>query len=306
MTVEDRRALEVLDFRLRAILPGEYQDSYEEVQPVSMGSAGLKFGVDGLVAWDEMWGSFCDLAMAGGPPHKGMLLQPGTHAEVDEQRARHAEIVREICRGITLVTDLTAEESPRPGWVRIECLGEEMASWLVRAITMENVAARSEGEWLELPAAPGFRLEKEIKNVITVIAKTSHYWMGHIPRGQQRGIAMLFRAMAEESPLLTPVFPGDNRRQRREEAIASAMAATIQAEAGLAPSAHAYAGWLGVECAGVRTAVWLMRALVVVNVLARREDTVLFLPLNGDLDPTGGIAARALARLVGLEEKGRK
>ena len=75
--VADRRALEALDARLRTLLPEEYRDVYEDVQPISMGSAGLKYDADGQVAWDQMWGSFCDLAMAGGPPHKGTLLEPG-------------------------------------------------------------------------------------------------------------------------------------------------------------------------------------------------------------------------------------
>ena len=80
MNVDDRAALDVLDLRLRTLLPEEYQDSYEDVQPAPMRSAGLKFDADGKVAWDEIWGSFCDLAMAGGPPHKGALLEPGTGA----------------------------------------------------------------------------------------------------------------------------------------------------------------------------------------------------------------------------------
>jgi hypothetical protein len=32
---------------------------------------------------------------------------------------------------------------------------------------------------LLLPAGPAFQLEKEIKNVITVLAKTFHYWTEH-------------------------------------------------------------------------------------------------------------------------------
>jgi sirohydrochlorin cobaltochelatase len=32
---------------------------------------------------------------------------------------------------------------------------------------------------LFLPAGPTFRLDKEIKNVVTVIAKTHHYWKEH-------------------------------------------------------------------------------------------------------------------------------
>ncbi|QHN02942.1 hypothetical protein FTO74_05830 [Granulicella sp. WH15] len=57
--------------RMQTLLPSIYRDRTDDVQPVSMGSAPLAFDVDGNVAWDRMWGSFCDLAMAGGPPHKG-------------------------------------------------------------------------------------------------------------------------------------------------------------------------------------------------------------------------------------------
>ncbi len=78
MTLDAARvALDKLNARLRVLLPEQYQESYESVQPVSMGSAGLKFAPDGQVAWDEIWQTFCDLAMAGGPPHKGALLGPG-------------------------------------------------------------------------------------------------------------------------------------------------------------------------------------------------------------------------------------
>src|ERR1700751_5906211 len=115
-----------------------------------MGSAGLKYGPDGKVAWDAIWGSFCDLAMAGGPPHKGTLLEPGTPADVEAQPEQHGVVVDEICRGITLVTDLPADASPIPGWVRVDCHGEAMAGWLLRAIVMENVAVRAEGRKLDL------------------------------------------------------------------------------------------------------------------------------------------------------------
>jgi hypothetical protein len=67
MQVDDQRELEELDQRLRVLLPETYQDSDEQLEPVAMRSAGLKYGADGKVAWDQIWGSFCDLAMAGGP-----------------------------------------------------------------------------------------------------------------------------------------------------------------------------------------------------------------------------------------------
>jgi sirohydrochlorin cobaltochelatase len=55
-----------------------------------------------------------------------------------------------------------------------------MAVWLLRAIVVENVCVRREGSVLFLPAGPHYHLEQEIKNVITVVAKTLHYWMEHI------------------------------------------------------------------------------------------------------------------------------
>ncbi|HWF03920.1 MAG TPA: sirohydrochlorin chelatase, partial [Candidatus Angelobacter sp.] len=167
-SLEERAALETLEFRVRAILPEQYQDSYDDVKPVSMGSAGLKFGEDGKVAWDKIWGSFCDLAMAGGPPHKGTLLEPASQASIDAEPDRYTSVVEEICRGVSLVTSLVAEASAHSGWISVDCVNRGTATWLLRAITVENVSARCEGSVLYLPAGPAYRLEKEIKNVITV------------------------------------------------------------------------------------------------------------------------------------------
>ena len=101
MTLDAARvALDTLDARLRILLPEQYRESYEVVQPVSMGSAGLKFAPDGQVAWDEIWQSFCDLAMAGGPPHKGALLAPGDRAEIAANQEPYEKVADEICRGI--------------------------------------------------------------------------------------------------------------------------------------------------------------------------------------------------------------
>jgi len=292
--VEDRRALETLDARLKTLLPEEYRDSYEDVQPVSMGSAALKYDADGQVAWDQMWGSFCDLAMAGGPPHKGTFLESGKEAEIDAQFDRYDEVAEEICRGIRMVTGLRSYVSPTPGWVSVTCHGDGMAGWLVRAIVMENVAARRRGAILELPAAPHFRLEKEIKNVITVTAKTCHYWLGHMPLDQQHAVAELFMTMAGESPLIEPDVSSADARIN-ESKLETCLAALIQRGTGLRRSNHQYSGWLGVECPNVRSAVWMMRALVASNVLSRREGTVLFVPVNAVTDPSGTIVAGAVA-----------
>ena len=275
MPTDHSSALEALEFRLNTLLPTEYQDCYEELQPVSMKSAGLKFDVAGRVAWNEIWGSFCDLAMAGGPPHKGVLLEPGTRAAVEAQSVRHREVTDEICRGITMVTGLHAIPSPHPGWVRVSCHDRAMAGWLLRAIVMENVAARCDGAYLDLPAAPSFRLDKEIKNVVTVIAKTCHYWVGHMPPEQHDAIAAMLATMDEDTPLIEPAFSVDGARLDG-------------------------AGWRGVECASAGEAIWLMRALVVNNILSRRERMTLFVPVNAESDPGGEAVAGCLARVRAL------
>jgi hypothetical protein len=291
--------LETLDARLKTLLPEEYRDAYEDVQPTPMRSAGLKYDEDGQVAWDQIWGSFCDLAMAGGPPHKGALLEPGTEEAINAEFDRYDEVAEEICRGITLVTGLRAYVSPTPGWVSVACQGDAMAGWLVRAIVMENVAARRRGAILELPASPHFRLEKEIKNVVTVIAKTCHYWLGHIPQEQQQAIADLFNTMAGESPLIEPDLSAGLKTRRYDSTrdLAAAIASLIQQRTGLREADRRPAGWLGLECPSVRFAVWMMRALVAANVLSRREGTVLFVPVNPATDPRGAIVADAVERI---------
>lgn len=297
MTAEDRDWLEVIDERLRTMLPLEYQDTYETMKPLSMGSAGLKFGSDGRVAWDDMWASFCDLAMAGGPPHKGALLGPGSATEIEAAPERYAEVVAEIRRGIGLVTALPTELSPYPGWLRLTCHSDVMADWLTRAIVMENVAAFRIGVWLHLPLSPGFRLEKEIKNVITVIGKTFHYWTEHLPAVQQQRIAMQFEVMADESALIAPPLPDATLSLADQELARAEMSAALQATTGLRMSSHRYADWFGVECEDIDPALWMMRALAAVNVLARREGTTLFVPLRR-IDELGGDGGAIISRLA--------
>jgi sirohydrochlorin cobaltochelatase len=293
MGLEDRGTLDALEIRIRTILPEQYQDCYEDVQPVSMGSASLKYGNDGKVAWNDIWQTFCDLAMAGGPPHKGSLLESGSRADIDAQPDRYGDVAAEIRRGITMVTGLAAEPSPMPGWVRVDCASYGMAGWLVRAIVMENVSARCEGPLIDLPAGPDYRIEKEIKNVITVTAKTCHYWLEHIGQSQRRDIANLFARMAVESPLIQPALSVVDLRDDE-------LAETVRQATGLCRSEHQYAGWLGIECGDVRAAIWMMRAMVASNILSRREGTVLFVPLNPQSDPTGEAVARSLVRILGF------
>ncbi|SNT33194.1 hypothetical protein SAMN05421770_107242 [Granulicella rosea] len=262
---------DALEARLRTLLPEVYRDRYEEVQPVSMGSAGLKFAPDGRVAWDEIWGSFCDLAMAGGPPHRGTLLTSGSPEEIAAQPERYNEVVAELCRGVALVTGLHAEPAA-PGWVRMYCTSAGMAGWLARALVMENISARFKGLTLDLPAGPAYGLEKEIKNVVTATAKTTHYWLGHMSDEQHDAIASLFRVMERESPLIQP----------EPAAMDPELAKAIEDSTGLLATSHG-AGWLSLECGDIRAAVWMMRMLVASNVLARREGTAVYAPISEGL-----------------------
>jgi sirohydrochlorin cobaltochelatase len=288
-SLPDGHALALLQRRLETILPAEYQATYDTLEPVPMKSAGLVYGDDGRVAWDRIWESFCDLAMAGGPPHKGALLEPGTPDEIAAAPGRYDEVVEEIGRGVWLAAALEARPSPRPGWVRVHCFGEAMAGWLLRAIVMENVAVGIEGAAIDLPASPRFRLEKEIKNVVTVIAKTCHYWMGHMPRAQQHAIADLFARMAADAPLVGPAPAGDEATDLLAEQVVKAT--------GLTRAGRRYDGWAGFACPSVGAAIWMMRALVASNVLARREETVLFVPVNPATDPGGRLVAAAIGRI---------
>jgi hypothetical protein len=292
-TIDDRAILEA---RLKTLLPEEYRDSYDEVQPVSMGSAGLKYGQDGRVAWDEIWGSFRDLAMAGGPPHRGALLEPATQAEIDLDPERYRQVVAELCRGVEMLTGLAAEASLLPGWIHVDCPSASMAGWLVRAITMENVSAHADGMVLHLPAGPRFRLEKEIKNVVTSIAKTFHYWLGHTSAAQHRAIGNLFNIMEYESPLLQVPFPTGNTSAAVGEELRGTIAGKIQSQTGLQASGREYHGWLGVDCLNVRPAIWMMRVMVASNVLCRREGNSIYVPVNPSADDNGDWVARLVAR----------
>jgi hypothetical protein len=283
ISIEDFIAMEALEERLRTLLPEQYRDTSETLTPAPMGSAPLKYDAAGRVAWNEIWATFCDLAMAGGPPHRGTLLEPAPPNEIAAQPDFHLQAVEEICRGLAMVTGLTAQPAPLRGWVQLDCDGPGMAAWLTRAIVMENVMARSEGERLYLPAGPGFRIGKEIKNVITVTAKTCHYWRNHTADGQREAIGRLLTDPDAPALLEPPLFP--------EAGEPDAIGKAIHNDTGLRTAPRRYRGWIGVLCPGIPAAVWMMRALVAGDVLARREEAILYLPVNPLTDPDGERAA---------------
>jgi Ni2+-binding GTPase involved in maturation of urease and hydrogenase len=142
-----------------------------------MSAAPFVWRADGRPDWRVMWESFCDLALHGGPPHRGpeQALRPPEGLG----GAPNPAMVAEIRRGIWETTGLIAELGG-PGWIAVTCQSPAMARWLAEAITLENVAARAEDDRLLLPAGPGYRLENEVKSIVTVLAKTHHYWDAHL------------------------------------------------------------------------------------------------------------------------------
>jgi sirohydrochlorin cobaltochelatase len=144
-----------------------------------MAAAPLRFAADGTVSWNDMWDSFCALPQVGGPPHRGAdaFLAAGEGDDTTSVGYRFA--VAEIGRGIAAVSGLETTAAV-PGWLAVRCDSVRMAGWLAEAIGRENVAARAAGRHLLVPVGEDFRLPGEIKSVITVVAKTTHYWREHL------------------------------------------------------------------------------------------------------------------------------
>jgi sirohydrochlorin cobaltochelatase len=165
--------------RIAELLPPRYRDPALVVSSAPMEAAPLERDAEGRVAWDRMWQGFCELGLAGGPPHRGTLLEAVSPDEALADPQRYAEVRAELARGLGMVTGLPVVVDGASGWIGLRCADEEMAIWLMRAIVVENVMVRREGVVLFLPVGSRFTLEGEVKNVVTAVAKTHHYWTQH-------------------------------------------------------------------------------------------------------------------------------
>lgn len=147
---------------------------------------------DGRPDWGSMWQAFCDLALHGGPPHRGEADALGLPT-VSPESIVADEMIDEVCRGIYETTRLTAVPSPG-GWLAIRCDSRKMAAWLAAVIILENVEARFDDDWLFVPGDAGFHLKDQVKSIITVVAKCHHYWQQHVsasaPRMADQGRAV--------------------------------------------------------------------------------------------------------------------
>ncbi len=269
----DREQLRELESKINSILPPRYVGCFEDVSPTSMGSASLKYDSEGRVAWGEIWTTFCHLALAGGPPHRACLLEPVSRADAEAQPAEQRAVVAEIERAIRLTTELKTVQSPIPGWVGVRCYDEDMAAWLVRAIVAENVIARRDRNVLFVPAGPYFRVEKEIKNVVVSLAKTCHYLLDHTaPEQRPAGIA---RSLVEAALPDEIAAASDKYR-----AVVAEMEQGIRERTGLGVVHGDVQGWMGIRCTSEEMAVSILRALIVEDILARREGEILYVPVS--------------------------
>ncbi|MGH2585749.1 MAG: hypothetical protein ACRDJE_12620 [Dehalococcoidia bacterium] len=160
------------------------------VAAAPMSSAPFVWREDGRPDWSAMWTGFCELALYGGPPHRGE--DTALHAPEmppDPAAVAESETIKEIRRGIWETAGLFAEPADESGWIAVTCHSRKMAAWLCASIILENVDARCEEERLFLPAAPDFELKNQVKSVITVLAKTNHYWQAHIEAMERSAIA---------------------------------------------------------------------------------------------------------------------
>ncbi|MGD9933816.1 MAG: hypothetical protein AB7T37_08840 [Dehalococcoidia bacterium] len=186
----DRGALALLASALAATPAVWTRQSLEAdtAPPPPMTAAPFLFKGDGRPDWAAMWTNFCDLALYGGPPHRGPdnPVRAGFAPSPSDFDA-----VGEIRRGIFETTGLFAERA-EDGWLALTCTGPAMAAWMCTCIILENVEARCEGDRLFVPASPAFELKNEVKSVVTVTAKVHHYWEAHI---ESMGTAAMAQAI---------------------------------------------------------------------------------------------------------------
>lgn len=142
-----------------------------------MSSAPMRYSEDGSVDWGNMWDSFCVLASAGGPAHRATMLEPEAGANPESEAYKNVE--GEIIRGIYLVSGLQAQPA-EAGWIAVECPMEGMAAWVAEQGVQENVLIRQRGSAFLVPCGENWTTKGEIKNVVTVVAKTTHYFADHI------------------------------------------------------------------------------------------------------------------------------
>jgi len=131
-----------------------------------------------------------------------------------------------------------------------------------------------------------------------VIAKTCHYFADHLRSGQHQAIGRLLQELDAISPLVQPAVAGHGFDPVSRVELRDRIGNLIERSTGLRRAERDYTGWVGVTCPSVGEAISMMRLLSTTNVLSRREDTILYVPVNPMTDPTGEIVTRAVAEVT--------
>lgn len=170
------------------MLPPRYQGKVDPVLKKTIARPEIIVSKSGSVQWKKMFGlddnQIGELALAGGLSTSNELLEAVNPEDCTNQWERYGAVLQQIGAGIQSVTGLKIVESHTHGWIGVQCDSEEMAIWLVRAIIVENVMVRREGDVLFLPAGPHFSLNDEILVVVSVVVKTWRFWIEHITAKQ--------------------------------------------------------------------------------------------------------------------------
>ena len=138
----------------------------------------LQFRDDGRPDWsDDVAGVLRAGAVRrpAAPRHDGRSRH---RPEPVETRSFVDEMIEEIGRGIEETTGLIARRRREAGCASVRLQAHGRVD--VRDHLLENVDARIEDEVLYVPGDAGFDLKDQVKSVITVVAKTHHYWQEHI------------------------------------------------------------------------------------------------------------------------------
>lgn len=207
------------------------------------------------------------------PASPRKFLGPPNPSAISKDPEKSKAIASEIMRGIQLTTGMKASIDEHFNWVLLECESETMAAWMHRAIVAENVFADHLGNVVRLPSGPAFRIEKEIKNVIVCVAKTWHYWDGHMSESEKAKAGKVIN----DAPLITPTLA--STIEITAAVYAKAVIETVKTVGAAlkfeSKSAVEY-GWVGFECPDEKSAAWFVRAIIACNILARRKMQYFF------------------------------
>jgi hypothetical protein len=210
---EDRLPLSEFVFPPGLVSHGEI--ARPKTAPAPMSSATFVYRDDGTPDWSAMWSDFCELALFGGPPHRGedsalvagtAAMNHGGHPGLKPGAAPEFDAIAEIRRGIYETTGLESS-AVDDDWLAVRCDSRKMAAWLCASIILENVDARCEGDVLFVPAREDYELKNQVKSVITVVAKTHHYWMEHVAAQQLAGKGCASAASPFRIPAGAPHIP---------------------------------------------------------------------------------------------------